>query len=153
MKKFKQISAILLALGVVCSMMAPAMAMAYGGETGELQVVPGKLEIVMLSEEITPRGVVRTFAIDIPGDGEYHVVNGFNGEYEKGTTLSVTGTWKPSYVPMDVMFKDEVNNTSVDSELKSGETHSFSFWNHSTWGLYVRAEKGDVSGTLQITIS
>ena len=153
MKATKKLLALSLALMMALSCMVPALAASPHGGAEEIEIVPGKLQIVMLSEEITPRGVVRTFAIDIPGDGAYHVVNGFNGEYEKGTTLSVTGTWKPSYVPMDVMFKDEVNDTSVDSALKSGETHSFSFWNHSTWGLYVRAEKGDVSGTLQITIS
>lgn len=151
MKRFLSICsafAIMLSCVLTTALAAPSQAVA-----GEVPAYnPDVPAVILLEEEITPRGVVRTFAINIPADGNLHELPEFEGEYIKNTLLTITGTWKPSYGDLEVHFTDETFGGSGYTSLrKSGDSSEFALWATSNWSLSVQARTVAVVGTLQIT--
>lgn len=113
-----------------------------------------ELQVIYVGEEITPRGRVEVYTFAIPGDGNYYEIPDFRGEYSKGTTFTVEGTWDPSYAALTVMFRDVVKGGAVEApNMACNERHTFTLWNSSDWALFVRANGQSLVGTIRIEAS
>lgn len=113
-----------------------------------------ELQILYVGEEITPRGRVEVYTFVIPGDGNYYEIPDFRGEYSKGTTLTVEGTWDPSYASLTVMFRDIVKGGAVEvPDMVCNEERTFTLWNSSDWALFVRAKDQGLVGTIRVEAS
>ena len=113
-----------------------------------------EMQVISVGEESTPEGIVEIYTIAVPGDGQYYEVPDFCDEYDKGTIISVQGTWAPTYEDLTIMFRDVSNGGAVEvPNAACNSLHDFPLWNNSNWALMVRAQEKGVVGTIRVTIA
>lgn len=113
-----------------------------------------QLQVIYVGEEFTPQGRAEIYVFAIPGDGNYYEIPDFCNEYDKGTRLTVVGTWDPSYAGLTVMFRDVVNGGAVETpNTTCNDPQTFTLWNSSDWALFVRAKDQGLVGTIRVEAS
>ena len=107
-----------------------------------------------------PKGKVRTRFAPSP-TGYMHVGNLRTALYtwliarhSQGTfILRIEGTWDPTYARLNVMLKDMNAGTSTYRYIDCNEPATFTLWNHSEWGCFLKAEEKNISGTISVEVS
>lgn len=109
--------------------------------------------ITYVGQEQTPEGRVDVYSFTIPNDGKYYKIPDFQGEFQKDASITVDGTWSPSYAELKVMFTNQKTMGAVESYLFCNVSHTFRFWDSAEWELSVMAPEESISGTIRVTVA
>lgn len=149
MKRFlSSLVAVLMMLSLSIPVFASETASIYKNETSSVK----PLEITLVDQQITPRGCVEVYSFYIPDSGYYYEVPDFRGEYTDGSRITIEGTWNPTYARLNVMLKDMNTGGSVNSRVDCNEPTTYTLWNHSEWGCFLKAEEKNISGTIRVEV-
>lgn len=140
----------------VGSMMLAGIAGAKDMTQSQAAAPEGAYDIALIPEgvgeasvEATPRGAVLTASMNLAKTGAYDKLSGFGGEYAKGTEMTFSGTWQPSYGAMEIRVMNATGG-NVMFTLSSGERHAIDLWMDSTWTVEAKALDTPVIGTIQL---
>lgn len=116
--------------------------------------VEGMVELELLSVDVTPRGIIKTFHFNIPADGAYYYFPDFEEEYQEGTKVTFIGTWSPAYVQLGVWLTATATNGGQMFSLSSGVSSERTLYVNSTYTMQLKAIGNEaISGTLQVVIN
>ena len=140
------------ALCLVLSITVPSFA---SGAAAEPEVpTEGVVELELLSVEVTPRGIIKSFHFTVPADGAYHSFPEFEEEYQEGTTITFSGLWTPSYAQLAVKLTALATNGGQIFFLSSGVAADRTLYVNSTYTMQLKAVGNEaISGTLQVVIN
>lgn len=146
---FSFLVAVLMMMSLSVSVFAADTASIHEIDTSSVK----PLEITLMEQQITPRGRVEVYSFYIPDSGYYYEVPDFRGEYTDGSHITIEGTWNPTYARLNVMLKDMNTGGSVYSYVDCNEPTTYTLWNHSEWGCFLKAEEKNISGTIRVEVS
>lgn len=148
-KMLSSLIACLMMFSLSVPVLASEMAPIYKVDSADVK----PLQLTLIDQRITPRGRVEVYSFYIPDSGYYYEVPDFRGEYTDGSHITIEGTWKPTYAQLNVMLKDMNAGTSVYTYIDCNEPTTFTLWNHSEWGCFLKAEEKNISGTISVEVS
>ena len=150
MKKFlSSLIAVMMTLSLSVPVLAAEMAPICEIDSSSIK----PLELTLVDRQITTRGRVEIYSFSIPDSGYYYEVPDFRGEYTDGSHITIEGTWDPTYARLNVMLKDMNAGTSTYRYIDCNEPATFTLWNHSERGCFLKAEEKNISGTISVEVS
>lgn len=150
MKKFlSSLIAVMMTLSLSVPVLAAEMAPICEIDSSSIK----PLELTLVDRQITTRSRVEIYSFYIPDSGYYYEVPDFRGEYTDGSHITIEGTWDPTYARLNVMLKDMNAGTSTYRYIDCNEPATFTLWNHSEWGCFLKAEEKNISGTISVEVS